>query len=145
MASMKTFLPDIETIERKWWILDAQDQVLGRLASRVASLLMGKVKPSYTDFLDTGDFVIVVNVDKVRLTGKKWQEKAYYHHTGYPGGIKRMTAKELSSKHPERLIEYAVQGMLPKNKLGSRMIKRLKVYAGPDHPHQAQRPEKLVS
>lgn len=144
MASMKTFLPDIETLERKWWILDAQDQVLGRLASRAASLLMGKVKPSYTDFLDTGDFVIVVNVDKVRLTGKKWQEKNYYHHTGYPGGIKRVTAKELLDKHPERLIEYAVQGMLPKNKLGSHMIKRLKVYAGPEHPHQAQKPEKLA-
>lgn len=141
---MKTFLPDIETLERKWWILDAQDQVLGRLASRAASLLMGKVKPSYTDFLDTGDFVIVVNVDKVRLTGKKWQEKNYYHHTGYPGGIKRVTAKELLDKHPERLIEYAVQGMLPKNKLGSHMIKRLKVYAGPEHPHQAQKPEKLA-
>lgn len=124
--------------------MDAQGQVLGRLASRLASLLMGKEKASYVDFLDTGDFVIVINAAKIRLTGKKWDHKVYYSHSGYPGGLKRVTARELSKKHPERLVQFAVKGMLPKSKLGSKMSGKLKVYAGQEHPHQAQKPELLV-
>lgn len=143
---MKTFLPQVDSIEqeRNWFVVDAEDQVLGRFASRVATTLTGKGKPAYTDFLDSGDFVIVVNADKIRLTGKKWDEKAYFRHSGYPGGLKKTTARNLRDKHPERLIEWAVKGMLPRNKLGRRMLKRLKVYAGPEHPHQAQQPQKLA-
>jgi large subunit ribosomal protein L13 len=141
---MKTFLPKVEASDRKWYLVDASSQVLGRLASRIASILMGKEKPTYTDFLDTGDFVVVVNVDKVRLTGKKWDDKFYYSHSGYPGGIKQISAKQLLEKHPERVIRFAVKGMLPKNKLGRRMLKRLKVYSGSEHPHAAQKPELLT-
>lgn len=140
---MKTYLPSVGELEKRWWLVDAEGEVLGRLASRVASVLMGKDKPCYTSFLDTGDFVVVVNAEKVRLTGRKWQEKVYYSHSGYPGGLKKITAQELVSKHPERLVEYAVRGMLPRNKLGARVFKKLKVYRGPEHPHQAQRPETL--
>ncbi len=140
---MKTFLPQEEAIERRWYIIDAADRVLGRLASRVASVLMGKDKPSYTEFLDTGDFVVVLNAEKIRLTGKKLDQKVYRRHSGYPGGLKEVTAREMLEKHPERVVESAVKGMLPKSKLGSKMIKKLKVYAGPDHPHQAQKPEPL--
>lgn len=141
---MKTYLPKVDEIERKWYVVDAEGQVLGRLASRIASILMGKEKPWYTDFLETGDFIIVVNADKVKLTGKKWEKKNYYSHSGYPGGLKQITAKELRDKHPERLLKLAVKGMLPKNKLGRRMLKKLKVYAGSEHPHRAQKPELLT-
>ncbi len=138
---MKTYLP--KEIKRNWWVVDAKDQVLGRLASRIALLLMGKRKPEYTPHLDTGDFVIVVNAEKVRLTGKKWQQKVYYRHSGYPGGLKAITAERMRQTHPERLIQLAVKRMLPKNKLGRRMLKRLKVYAGEAHPHAAQKPQPL--
>ncbi|MGH9340701.1 MAG: 50S ribosomal protein L13 [Acidobacteriota bacterium] len=141
---MKTFLPRVDELEKKWYVVDAEDQVLGRLASRLAEILMGKNKPCYTDFLDTGDFVVVVNADKFKFTGKKWDQKNYYSHSGYPGGLKQTTAKDLLAKHPERLIEFAVKGMLPKTKLGAKMLKKLKVYASPDHPHQAQKPEVLA-
>lgn len=124
--------------------MDATDQVLGRLATRLATVLMGKDKPNYTDFLDTGAFVIVVNADKVRLTGKKWSQKVYYSHSRYPGGLKEITAENLLRRYPDRLVRLAVRGMLPKNKLGKRMIRKLKIYAGADHPHQAQKPEPLA-
>ncbi len=140
---MKTYFPKASEIERKWYVVDAENQVVGRLATRIASVLMGKDKPCYTDFLDTGDFVIVVNADKVRLTGKKWSSKVYYSHSGYPGGLKESRAEELLSRHPERLLQLAVKGMLPKTKLGRGMFKKLKVYAGNQHPHEAQEPEAL--
>ena len=141
---MKTFLPQVDTIERRWHVVDASDQVLGRVASRVASVLMGKEKAIYTDFLETGDFVIVVNAAKVRLTGKKWDQKMYRSHSGYPGGLKEISARDLLAKHPERLMEYAVKGMLPKTKLGDKLFKKLKVYAGAEHRHQAQKPQPLA-
>lgn len=141
---MKTFLPKVDEIERKWFVVDAQGRILGRLASAVASILMGKDKPHYTAFLDTGDFVIIVNADKVKLTGKKLQEKVYYSHSGQPGSLKQITAKDLLSKHPERVVRSAVRGMLPKNRLGRKMLSKLKVYAGPEHRHQAQKPEPLA-
>ena len=140
----KTILPGIDEIDRKWFVVDASDQVLGRLATRLATLLMGKDRPNYTDFLDTGAFVIVVNADKVRLTGKKWSQKVYYSHSRYPGGLKEITAENLLRRYPDRLVRLAVRGMLPKNKLGKRMIRKLKIYAGADHPHQAQKPEPLA-
>ena len=140
---MKTFLPQISEIERAWYVVDAEDQVLGRMATRIASFLMGKEKPIYTNFLDTGDFVVVVNIDKVRLSGKKWDDKFYYSHSGHPGGLKQISAAKLLEKHPDRVIKHAVKGMLPKNKLGRQMLKRLKVYTGPEHPHSAQKPEPL--
>ena len=142
--SSKTILPSIDDIDRKWFVVDASDQVLGRLATRLATLLMGKDRPYYTDFLDTGAFVIVVNADKVRLTGKKWSQKVYYSHSRYPGGLKEITAENLLRRYPDRLVSLAVRGMLPKNKLGKRMLRKLKVYAGADHPHQAQQPEPLA-
>ncbi len=138
---MKTYLP--REIHRNWWVIDATDQVLGRLASHVALLLMGKRKPEYTPHLDTGDFVVVVNAEKVRLTGKKLDQKKYYRHSGYPGGLKVRTARQMLATHPERVIQLAVKRMLPKNRLGRRMLKRLKVYAGPVHPHAAQKPKFL--
>ncbi len=138
---MKTYLP--REIHRNWWVIDATDQVLGRLASRIALLLMGKRKPEYTPHLDTGDFVVVVNAEKVRLTGKKLDQKMYYRHSGYPGGLKVRTARQMLETHPERVIQLAVKRMLPKNRLGRRMLKRLKVYAGPVHPHAAQKPKFL--
>ncbi|MFQ5738491.1 MAG: 50S ribosomal protein L13 [Acidobacteriota bacterium] len=141
---MKTFLPKVSEMERKWFVVDASGHVLGRLASRIASVLMGKEKPCYTSFIDSGDFVIVVNADKVKLTGKKLDQKIYYSHSGYPGGLKQITARDLLDKHPERLIRSAVKGMLPKTRLGQQMGKKLKIYAGPEHRHQAQRPEPLV-
>lgn len=141
---MNTFLPKIDEVERRWFVVDASDQVLGRLASVLATVLMGKNKPTYTSFLDTGDYVVVINAEKVRLTGNKWEEKTYYSHSGYPGGLKQINARELLVKHPERLVEFAVRGMLPKTKLGRKMLKKLKVYRGPDHPHQAQQPQTLT-
>jgi large subunit ribosomal protein L13 len=134
-----------EGAKQEWHVVDAQDQVLGRLATRVSKVLRGKHKPAYTPNADIGDFVIVVNADKVRLTGKKMNGKSYYRHTGYIGGLKETTPeKVLGSKHPERVIEWAVRGMLPKTRLGDRLFTKLKVYAGPDHPHQAQQPKPLA-
>jgi large subunit ribosomal protein L13 len=131
-------------VERAWYIVDATDLVLGRLATRVASVLRGKHKPSFTPHVDTGDHVIVVNADKVRLTGRKREQKTYYRHTGYPGGIKSVTAdKLLAGPHADRVVRTAVRGMLPKNSLGRKMLGKLKVYAGPDHPHAAQKPQEL--
>jgi len=140
---MSTFFPSAKAIERKWYVVDAKGQILGRLASRVATVLMGKHKPEYTPFLDTGDHVIVINAAQVRLTGKKEDEKVYRWHSGYPGGLKEITARKLRARHPERLVEWAVWGMLPKTKLGKQMFRKLKVYAGDQHPHQAQKPEPL--
>ncbi len=130
-------------VERKWHLVDAQGKTLGRLATRVAVLLRGKNKPIFTPHVDAGDFVIVVNADKIVLTGKKWKDKLYIHHSGYPGGLKSISAEKLMAKKPERLISMAVQGMLPKTKLGRKLIKKLKVYPGANHPHEAQQPEAL--
>ena len=128
---------------RKWFVVDASGRILGRLASRVAAILRGKHKPTFTPHVDGGDHVIVINAERIVLTGKKLEDKIYYRHSGYPGGIKAQTAGELLRKHPERLIEKAVKGMLPKNTLGRAMFKKLKVYAGPDHRHEAQQPQPL--
>jgi len=133
-----------EDAHQAWYVVDAQDQVLGRLATRVASVLRGKHKPTFTPNADIGDFVIVINADKVKLTGRKMSDKSYYRHTGYIGGLKETTpGKVLASRHPERLVEWAVRGMLPKSRLGDRLFTKLKVYAGPDHPHKAQQPRPL--
>lgn len=128
---------------RKWYVLDASGQVLGRLATRVATILRGKHKPIYTPHVDGGDHVIVVNAERVVLTGNKLKDKVYYHHSGYPGGIRAQTAEEILRKHPERIIEKAVRGMLPKTPLGRAMLRKLKVYAGPEHRHEAQQPQPL--
>jgi len=134
-----------EEADRKWYVIDAEGQVLGRVATRVADVLRGKNKAIFTPNADTGDFVIVVNADKVKLTGKKMTDKVYYRHSGYMGGLKSTTpAIELAGKHPERIVEWAVRGMLPKTRLGDRLFTKLKVYAGPDHPHKAQCPQALV-
>ena len=130
-------------VERQWYVIDATDLVLGRLATEAARILRGKHKPQYTPHTDTGDFVIVINADKIRVTGKKVTDKIYYHHTGYNGGLKQETFAEAMAKHPERVIEHAVKGMLPKNTLGRQMGMKLKVYAGPEHPHAAQKPVEL--
>ena len=140
---MKTYHAKKDEIERKWFLVDAREKTLGRMASKIAYILRGKHKPFFTPSVDTGDFVIVINADQVHLTGKKWKQKVYYHHTGYPGGIKSITAEKLRDKRPEDLIRKAVKGMLPKNPLGRKMFKKLKVYAGKEHPHQAQKPESL--
>jgi len=141
---MKTHLTPVKDIERKWFVVDAQDKVLGRLASEIAIRLRGKHKTNYSTFLDVGDFVIVVNADKIRLTGKKWDDKVYYRHSGYMGGLKQDTARELLEKKPEDILLKAVRGMLPKNTLGRNQLKKLKVYAGTQHPHDAQQPEVLA-
>jgi len=134
-----------DEVERRWYVVDAEDLVLGRLATRVATVLRGKHKPSFTPHSDTGDHVIVVNADKVRLTGRKRETKTYYRHSGYMGGIKSITAdKLLSSSHADRVVRSAVRGMLPKNSLGRQMLSKLRVYAGPDHPHASQKPEELA-
>jgi large subunit ribosomal protein L13 len=140
---MKTYTPKATEIERKWWVVDAEDVVLGRLASRVAQILRGKHKPMYSPHLDTGDYVIVVNAAKVRVTGKKEEQKTYFRHTGYMGGAKHIPFARMREEHPEKVIELAVKGMLPKNNLGRLMRKKLKVYGGPEHAHEAQQPEKL--
>lgn len=139
----KTKMFKKEEIPRKWYVVDASGKTLGRLASRIAIILMGKHKPEYTPHVDTGDYVIVVNADKVVLTGKKLDQKIYYRHSGYPGGLKMISARQMLQKHPERLIYLAVKRMLPKTALGRKMLKKLKVYASPDHPHSAQKPEPL--
>jgi large subunit ribosomal protein L13 len=141
---MKTLSAKTDDVERKWYLVDAEGQVLGRLASHLAGILRGKSKPIYTPHVDTGDFVVVVNADKIRLTGKKLDKKVYFWHTGYPGGIRDISARDLLAKKPERVLKHAVKGMLPKNPLGRKMFKKLKVYAGPDHPHKAQEPEPLT-
>ena len=138
---MATPIPKKGEILRKWHLVDANGKTLGRLASRVAILLRGKHKPTFTPHMDVGDFVVVVNADKVALTGNKWKQKLYIHHSGYPGGLKSISAEKMKEKKPERLITMAVQGMLPKNKLGRKLLKKLKVYSGEAHPHQAQQPE----
>jgi len=140
---MKTYVPKQTEINREWWVVDAQGLTLGRLATEVASRLRGKHKPSFTPFLDTGDHVIVVNAEKVELSGRKLETKTYYRHSGYPGGLQETTAGELLASHPERLCEKAVRGMLPKGPLGRQMARKLKVYAGPSHPHEAQQPQAL--
>jgi len=138
---MPTYFPSAGQVPKKWFVVDAENQVLGRLASRVARILMGKHKPQYTPFLDTGDHVVVVNAAKVRLTGQKLDKKIYRHHTGYPGGLVERSARQQRARRPARLIEDAITGMLPKNKLGKAMARKLKVYAGPHHPHAAQKPD----
>lgn len=140
---MKSYVAKPHEVERKWYVVDATDLPLGRLASEVAKVLRGKHKPTFTPFVDTGDFVIVINADKVALTGKKWEKKIYYHHSLYPGGLKQTPYNKLRAKEPELVIEKAVKGMLPKNTLGRDMYRKLKVYAGPEHPHQAQQPQVL--
>ncbi len=141
---MKTFMPSAKNIERKWYVVDATDLTLGRLASQVAAILRGKNKPEFTPFMDMGDYVIIVNASKVKLTGKKLEQKVYSTHTGQPGGLKETKYKDLMQKKPELAVKVAVKGMLPKNTLGREMFKKLKVYAGPEHTHQAQKPEELV-
>jgi large subunit ribosomal protein L13 len=140
---MPTPMPKETEIDRKWFVVDANGQVLGRLAARVATILRGKHKPTFTPHLDVGDHVVVVNAEKVHLTGRKLQDKMYRWHTGYIGGLREVNAEKMLRAHPERVIEWAVQGMLPKNRLGRAMAKKLKVYRGGQHPHQAQRPEAL--
>jgi large subunit ribosomal protein L13 len=140
---MKTQFAKEENIDRKWYVVDAKDEILGRLAVKIATHLRGKNKPIFTPGVDTGDFIIVVNAEKIRLTGNKMTDKVYYHHSGYIGGIKAKTAQELHESAPERIIEKAVWGMLPKNRLGRSIIKKLKVYKGQEHPHKAQSPEIL--
>ena len=140
---MKTFMASPAAIERKWYVVDATDKTLGRLASEIASVLRGKNKPIFTPHIDTGDYVIVVNAEKVKVTGKKLDQKIYYHHSDYVGGMKETTLKEMLNKHPERVVEYAVKGMLPKGPLGRQMIKKLHVYAGAEHNHAAQQPKAL--
>ena len=138
-----TYMPNAAKVERKWYVVDAEGKNLGRLASEIAKVLRGKNKPIYTSFVDTGDYVIVINADKIAVTGKKLDQKKYYHHTGYIGGLKEITLKRLLETKPEAVITHAVKGMLPKNTLGRNMIKKLHVYAGPDHKHAAQKPEVL--
>ncbi|MBR1441563.1 MAG: 50S ribosomal protein L13 [Lachnospiraceae bacterium] len=140
---MSTFMPSANAIERKWYVVDATNKTLGRLASEVAKVLRGKNKAIFTPFIDTGDYVIVVNAEKIKVTGKKLNEKVYYHHSDYVGGMKSVTLKEKLATKPEEVIELAVKGMLPKGPLGRQMYKKLYVYAGPDHKHAAQKPETL--
>ena len=141
---MNTYMANPDKIERKWYVVDAEGQTLGRLSSEIAKVLRGKNKPVFTPHIDTGDYVIVVNAEKIKVTGKKMDQKIYYNHSDYVGGMKETTLKEMMDKKPERVIELAVKGMLPKGPLGRSMIKKLHVYAGPEHDHQAQKPEVLT-
>jgi len=141
---MKTVIPSTQGFVRQWHVIDAEGAVLGRIAARAAMILMGKDKPVYTPFLDTGDHVIVVNADKVRLTGNKEEQKIYRRHSGYPGGLREESARKVRATRPVRIIEEAIQGMLPKTKLGKQMYRKLNVYAGPKHPHQAQKPVEMT-
>ena len=141
---MKTFMASPATIDRKWYVVDATDMTLGRLASEVASVLRGKKKPIFTPHMDTGDYVIIINAEKVAVTGKKLDQKVYYHHSDYVGGMKSATLREKMNKKPEEVIEHAVKGMLPKGPLGREMYKKLFLYAGPEHKHAAQKPEALT-
>ena len=141
---MKTYMANPDKIERKWYVVDATDMTLGRLASEIAKVLRGKNKPVFTPHIDTGDYVIIINAEKVAVTGKKLDQKVYYHHSDYVGGMKETTLKEMMAKKPEKVLELAVKGMLPKGPLGRSMIKKLHVYAGPEHKHEAQKPEVLT-
>jgi len=143
MIVKKTYVTKEEDVQREWYVIDASGQTLGRLAARVASVLRGKHKPVYSPSVDAGDFVIVVNAEKVHVTGRKLDQKMYYRHSGYPGGLKEITLRNLLQQHPTRVIEHAVRGMLPKNRLGRQVFRHLKVYAGSEHPHEAQQPKAL--
>ena len=138
---MKSYIAKPSDIDRKWYVIDAEGKTLGKLAVEAAMILRGKKKPTYTPFLDCGDYVIIVNAEKVQVTGKKFKEKVYKHHTGYPGGLREITFDKLQASKPEEIIRHAVKGMMPKGPLGRQMYKKLKVYAGPEHPHTAQKPE----
>lgn len=140
---MKSYMAKTNEVDRKWYVIDAEGKVLGRLASEISAILTGKNKPIYTPHVDTGDFVIIINAEKIKLTGNKLNQLNHYYHTGYPGGLKEVPYKRLIEEKPEKIIELAVKGMLPKNKIGRQMIKKLKVYAGPEHKHEAQQPELL--
>lgn len=138
---MRTYIPKKDEIEQKWWLVNADGRILGRLATEVADLIRGKRKPQFTSHLDTGDFVVVINAEKIKVTGRKLEQKKYYHHSLYPGGIKEITLKDLLATKPEEVIKNAVWGMVPKGKLGRALYKKLKVYRGPSHPHEAQNPQ----
>jgi large subunit ribosomal protein L13 len=140
---MRTYVVKEKDIKREWYLVNAENKILGRLATEIARILRGKHKPYFTPYLDTGDFVVVINAEKVVLTGKKFNNKIYYKHSGYPGGLKAISAKELLRKKPEEIIKRAIKGMLPKNSLGRKMFKKLKVYRGPEHPHKAQQPKEF--
>lgn len=140
---MRTYSAKVGEIERKWWLVDAADYTLGRLAARIATILQGKNKPVYTAHIDTGDFIVVVNVDKINISGRKLEQKVYYRHSGYPGGQKSVLMKDMLEKHPERVLMHAVKGMMPHNRLGRAQLKKLKIYAGAEHPHEAQQPQIL--
>lgn len=143
MSVEKTYIPKAADISHQWYLVDASDQILGRVATKIANILLGKNKPDYTPGMDTGDFVIVVNCERIRVTGNRMEDKIYYHHTQYPSGIKSVNLRTQLQKHPDRVIRAAVWGMLPKNKLGRQLIKKLKIYAGPEHPHAAQQPTQV--
>jgi large subunit ribosomal protein L13 len=138
---MRTFIPKKDDIEQKWWLVDAEGRILGRMATEIADLIRGKKKPQFTSHLDTGDFVVVINAEKIKVTGRKLEQKKYYHHSLYPGGIKEISLEDLLAKKPEEVIKKAVWGMVPKGKLGRALYKKLKVYRGPSHPHEAQNPQ----
>ncbi|UCG26440.1 MAG: 50S ribosomal protein L13 [Chloroflexota bacterium] len=140
----RTYVTKPAEVERRWYVVDAEGQTLGRLATKIASVLRGKHKPTYSPSVDSGDFVIVVNAEKIHVTGRRKDQKKYYHHSGYTGGLTEITLRQQLERNPDRVITSAVRGMLPKNKLGRKMFRRLKVYAGPNHPHQAQQPEQMV-
>lgn len=140
---MSTFMAQPETFERRWYVVDATDQVVGRLAVQIATILRGKHRPTYTPHIDTGDFVVVINAEKIKFTGQKWNTQKYSWYTRYPGGLKTVTARDLLAKHPDRILREAVRRMVPRNKLGRQQMTKLKIYAGPSHPHQAQNPEEL--
>jgi large subunit ribosomal protein L13 len=139
----RTYVPKASEIERRWFVVDAEDQTLGRLASQIATILRGKHKPIYTAHMDVGDYVVVINAEKVKVTGAKAEQKAYYRHSGYPGGLRQTQLRDVLAKHPERVIEAAVRGMIPHNTLGKQQLSKLKIYAGPNHPHAAQKPAAL--
>jgi large subunit ribosomal protein L13 len=138
---MKTYSQKASEIQRNWYVIDASGQVLGRLATQIASILRGKHKPTFTPSMDGGDFVIVVNAEKVKITGRKAYQKVYYRHTGYPGGLRETSYRDMQTKHPDRIIRFAVKGMLPKNRLGRQQLSKLRIYRGPVHPHEAQQPK----
>lgn len=144
MTVQKTYIPKAGEITHDWVLVDANDQNLGRMASEIARVILGKNKPNFTPGVDTGDFVVVINAERIRVTGNKLEDKMYYHHSGYPGGLKSISLRQQLEKHPDRVIRAAVWGMLPHNKLGRQLIKKLKIYAGPDHPHAAQNPKPLA-
>lgn len=144
LAQQKSYIQKTKDVKPQWWLVDLEGKTLGRIATRIADIIRGKNRASFTPNTDGGDFVVAINADKIKLTGKKWEDKTYYRHTGFPGGIKSQSAKELSQKHPEDLIVKAVKGMLPKNFLSQHILKKLKVYAGEEHPHSAQQPKPLT-